>query len=240
VSNLVHVASLFGVSENRARVALSRMVAAGEAATYGDGRYQLAGHLLERQHRQIESREGRSRPWRGEWHVVVVRSGAATAAQRMARSRAFRAARLASLREGTWARPDNIELVLRPEVTGGVIVLQGRLLRTNSPEAALVRSLFELDRWSARAEALSTEMTDLSIGGPEDLAAGFLLSAAVLRHLQADPLLPEELLPGDWPGRRLRTTYDKWDTTYRWVLATWSRSPDGLNRRRDALAQPMV
>ena len=31
--------------------------------------------------------------------------------------------------------------------------------------------------------------------GPTALAPGFELSAAVLRHLQADPLLPAELLP---------------------------------------------
>ncbi|MGB7052793.1 MAG: hypothetical protein WBG41_14600, partial [Acidimicrobiales bacterium] len=55
VAHLVHMASLFGVGENRARVALSRMVAAGEASTDGSGNYRLAGHLLDRQMRQTES-----------------------------------------------------------------------------------------------------------------------------------------------------------------------------------------
>ena len=49
VAQLVHLAGLFGINENRARVALSRMVAAGEATTDGSGRYRLAGHLLARQ-----------------------------------------------------------------------------------------------------------------------------------------------------------------------------------------------
>jgi phenylacetic acid degradation operon negative regulatory protein len=40
------------------------------------------------------------------------------------------------------------------------------------------------------------------------LRDGFVLAASVLRHMQADPLLPAELLPDDWPGTALRTEYD--------------------------------
>ena len=43
VAHLVHLAGLFGINPNRARVALSRMVASGEATTDGAGRYRLAG-----------------------------------------------------------------------------------------------------------------------------------------------------------------------------------------------------
>ena len=47
------------------------------------------------------------------------------------------------------------------------------------------------------------------------LADGFVTSAAVLRHLQADPLLPDELLPARWPGAALRADYDRYDAAYR-------------------------
>jgi phenylacetic acid degradation operon negative regulatory protein len=60
--------------------------------------------------------------------------------------------------------------------------------------------------------------------GPGDLAPGFVLSAAVLRHLQADPLLPTALLPGDWPAADLRATYTGWDHNYRAVLRAWGRA----------------
>jgi phenylacetic acid degradation operon negative regulatory protein len=53
------------------------------------------------------------------------------------------------------------------------------------------------------------------------LAEGFVISAAVLRHLQADPLLPPELLPEDWPGAELRAEYDRYDAAYRAVLVDW-------------------
>ena len=74
--------------------------------------------------------------------------------------------------------------------------------------------------------------------GPAHLAPGFELSAAVLRHLQADPLLPAALLPADWPGRAFRRTYDRWDRRYRTVLTTWGRrgltATAGLGARRRA------
>jgi len=60
--------------------------------------------------------------------------------------------------------------------------------------------------------------------GPDDLAPGFELSASVLRHLQADPLLPAELLPAEWPGTALRSDYDGWDARYRATLREWSRT----------------
>src|SRR4051812_7185840 len=49
---LVRSGELFGVAEGTVRTALSRMLAAGELETAGDGRYRLAGPLLARQARQ--------------------------------------------------------------------------------------------------------------------------------------------------------------------------------------------
>ena len=48
-------------------------------------------------------------------------------------------------------------------------------------------------------------------------------SAAVLRHLQADPLLPEDLLWMGWPGTALRDDYDVYDRAYRSLLRDWFR-----------------
>ena len=67
-------------------------------------------------------------------------------------------------------------------------------------------------------------MSTLPPEGPDDLAPGFVLSASVLRHLQADPLLPRALLPSGWPGTTLREDYDRWDRRYRDVLARWGRT----------------
>jgi phenylacetic acid degradation operon negative regulatory protein len=90
--------------------------------------------------------------------------------------------------------------------------------------AGLAGRLWDLTAWSARARALLRDLDALPPDGPEALAPGFELSAAVLRHLQADPLLPAELLPADWPGAPLRSTYDRWDARYRTTLRDWSRA----------------
>lgn len=220
VAYLVRLAALFGVNENRARVALSRMVGAGEVSTDGSGRYRLAGHLLDRRDRQARSRAGRTIPWPGRWEVAVVTTAGSSAEVRARRRRALAFARLAELREGVWCRPDNLVVDLPADVEGDVL-----RLRASAPDdAALAARLWPLKGWAAQAETLLRRLEALPPAGWEDLAPGFELSAAVLRHLQADPLLPAALLPPSWPGDRLRAAYDDWDRCYRTLLAAWSRS----------------
>jgi phenylacetic acid degradation operon negative regulatory protein len=220
VSQLVRLAGLFGVTANRARVALSRMVTAGEVTTNGSGQYRLAGHLRARQARQSASRSGATGPYAGEWWLVVVTMAGSTAEVRLARRRALAYARLAELREGVWMRPHNVELHLPADLRHDVESMVAR------PESSLrlAGTLWDLDAWSEQSERLLVDMADLTPDGVEALAPGFALSAAVLRHLQADPLLPEPLLPARWPGARLRADYDRWDARYRATLRDWSRA----------------
>jgi phenylacetic acid degradation operon negative regulatory protein len=219
VAQLVRLTGLFGISENRARVALSRMVAAGEATSDGAGRYRLEGHLVARQARQSASRSGATTPWDGDWRVAVVTTSGSTADVRSARRRALAYARLAELREGVWMRPANVALRLPDSLDADVKLLTAR----PADPRELAARLWDLRAWSVRAEELLEALAALDPGGPEALAPGFELSAAVLRHLQSDPLLPTELLPAEWPGARMRNVYDDWDARYRATLRTWSR-----------------
>lgn len=221
MAHLVRMAGLFGINPNRARVALSRMVASGEATTDGTGRYRLAGHLLGRQRRQAASRAGRTGRWSGGWHVVVLTAVGDTADVRIERRRALVAARLGELRLGVWTRPDNLEL----DAAG---VLDDATCFVGRPEddaRHLAARLWDLAGWAGGARAYVDEMGAMAPSGPHHLAPGFVLSAAVLRHLQADPLLPEPLLPPRWPGGELRQAYDDFDARYRSVLVEWGRRP---------------
>jgi phenylacetic acid degradation operon negative regulatory protein len=218
VAQLVRLTGLFGLSENRARVALSRMVAAGEASTDGSGRYRLAGHLAERQSRQSASRAGTTAPYDGTWWIAVVTTSGSTPEVRIARRRTLTYTRLAELREGVWMRPANVAVLLPDSLDADVELMHAR----PDDAAGLARRLWDLTAWSAQADTLLEGLDGLAPDGPEALAPGFVLSAAVLRHLQADPLLPDELQPAGWPGRRLRETYDRWDARYRATLYTWS------------------
>ena len=220
VAQLVRLTGLFGINENRARVALSRMVAAGEATTDGSGRYALAGHLAARQSRQSASRSGVTSAYEGRWWLAVVTTAGSTAEVRGARRRALTYARLAELREGVWMRPGNVAVELPGSLDADVELMTAR------PEdpPVLAGRLWDLAAWSDRAAELVRGLAALEPAGPEALAPGFELSAAVLRHLQADPLLPPELLPPGWPGGLLRATYDDWDARYRATLREWSRA----------------
>jgi phenylacetic acid degradation operon negative regulatory protein len=221
VAHLVHLVGLFGINENRARVALSRMASTGEVTTDGSGRYRLAGHLLDRQGRQGQSRRGETGPWTGRWRMVVVTATGRTAEERAARRKRLALARLAEQREGVWLRPDNIDLRPDPAADPDVALFDAAPARD---PVELAGDLWDLDGWALAAGRLADRLERRPPVGPEDLAPGFELSASVLRHLQADPLLPAELLPAGWPGRSLRRTYAEWDRRYRQVLRTWGRS----------------
>ena len=117
-------------------------------------------------------------------------------------------------------RPVNVSVQFGTPLRGDVELM------TAQPEdpRGLAARLWDLAAWSARASDLLRRLGSLTPDGPAALAPGFELSAAVLRHLQADPLLPDELLPHDWPGASLRGAYDVWDARYRTTLREWSRS----------------
>ena len=150
----------------------------------------------------------------------MVTTAGSSAEVRSARRRTLAYARLAELREGVWMRPANLAVRLPDPLDGDVELMTAR------PEdpVTLTNRLWDLTTWSARAVDLWRELQALAPNRPEVLAPGFELSAAVLRHLQADPLLPPALLPTDWPGRVVRATYDQWDARYRTTLRAWSRA----------------
>ncbi|MDA8268765.1 MAG: PaaX domain-containing protein, C- domain protein [Actinomycetota bacterium] len=106
--SLVRCCELFGIAEGTTRVALSRMVARHELEQT-DGRYRLTGPMLERQARQRAARWPKLRPWSGSWLVAVVVAERRGAAERATLRGVLRHHRMAELREGVWARPDNVD-----------------------------------------------------------------------------------------------------------------------------------
>jgi phenylacetic acid degradation operon negative regulatory protein len=215
---LVRAGELFGLAEGTTRVALSRMVATGEL-TADDGRYRLAGPLLARQQSQERSRRPVGRTWDGAWAMAVLdRAGARSPAERIELRRALSAARLAEWREGVWVRPDNLAGIDRhPSCTW----LTARLVEATE-DAALAARLWDLDGWAVGAARLRSRMAvtidQLESGDAAALAPCFVTAAAVVRHLQADPLLPVEVLPSAWPGLGLRADYDDYEAAYQTLL----------------------
>jgi phenylacetic acid degradation operon negative regulatory protein len=208
---LVELCGRFGITGGTTRVALSRMVTAGELAAE-DGHYRLVGEgLLSRQRTQDDALDPPAGPWAGNWRMAVVVSSGRAAAQRLELRRAFADARFAQWREGVWLRPDNLGRGVALPKESPVRWLRAK---PHDDPAALACELWNLAVWAARGEALLTagpeEPGDLIAAEPEWAAAVFAAAAATLRHLRTDPLLPETLLPPGWPADRLRSRYSRY------------------------------
>jgi phenylacetic acid degradation operon negative regulatory protein len=199
VRTLVGTAELFGISEGTARVALSRLTSDGDVV--GDsGTYGLSPRHLERQRDQDTSLRPATRPWRGAWEMAVILPDSPASGGELRRRLERR--RLAELRPGVFARPDN----LVPLRATGAAPPSGLVEWTARPAfdpAELAARLWDLEGWAQGAEELMQELAGAT--GPADRLS---TAAAMVRHIRTDPVLPNQLLPARWPGRRLRRVYD--------------------------------
>lgn len=204
-SELIRLTADFGIKEATLRVALTRMVGAGDLIRSADG-YRLSDRLLVRQRRQDEAMRPRVRAWRGCWHMVIVTAVGNDARTRAALRNTMQEKRFGELREGVWLRPDNLDLRLAPDMQAQVQIFQAR---DNAP-AELAAQLWDLSGWVNAGQRLLDEMAQLTEAA--DIPGRFMVAAAMVRHLLTDPMLPAELLPADWPGAALRAAYHDFAT----------------------------
>ena len=157
---LVRSGELFGIAEGTTRVALSRMVAAGELRPDEDG-YRLAGRLLDRQARQTASRRAETEAWDGTWELAIVRTGGARrAADRVSLRHALADLRLAELREGSGCGPPTCRPTGRPTPGPSPPASASRAATSPRP-AARPAALWDLAGWADDARALQAELTEL-------------------------------------------------------------------------------
>jgi phenylacetic acid degradation operon negative regulatory protein len=205
VRELVRQVEPFGVAESAARAALSRMVAAGDLHRSG-GAYRLSERLVERQRRQDEAVHPTTRAWQGGWECAVVTASGRGPAERAQLRTELAALRLAELREGVWLRPANLE---RPWPTHLDALVERLAAAPERPARELAAELWPLTAWAATGRALLEHFT-----GAEAPGERFAAAAAVVRYLLTDPVLPEELLPADWPGPELRAAYTRYQRDF--------------------------
>jgi phenylacetic acid degradation operon negative regulatory protein len=196
-AELVRLTGDFDIREPTVRVALTRMVTAGDLVRSEDG-YRLSDRLLARQRRQDAAIDPRLRHWDGAWTTLVVTSVGTDARTRAAVRSTLHDNRFGELREGVWLRPDNLDADLPAEVRERTRVLHAR----DDDPGGLAALLWDLPAWSATGRRLVDE-----IDSAADIPARFVAAAAIVRHLLTDPVLPAELLPAGWPGAALRVAY---------------------------------
>jgi phenylacetic acid degradation operon negative regulatory protein len=209
VQEIAGVGIALGFSEQRLRMALTRLVEQLVAANTGRGRYCLSpsGEAMRDEVRKWRHLDDLAKPWSGAW--IGVFDGAIPRSDRAALRRHERAMRLRGFRElqsGLWLRPANLR--------DSVAELRDHLRALGLHPAALVVGLNDLDD-DARAKAtglwdtaamLATyrALTDELLASkgklerlPLDTAAAesMVLGRDVIRHINLDPVLPEELMP---------------------------------------------
>jgi phenylacetic acid degradation operon negative regulatory protein len=198
---LVHAGELFDVPESTLRATLSRMVAAGDLVRDGST-HGLSERLLERQRRQDLALHADTTAWDGSWEQVVITSSGRSAQARAELRATLSSLRLAELREGVWLRPANLSRKL-PAWPPALI----STLRSTPDEdpVVLASRLWDVDGWASHGRALLDGLTRAGTARER-----LTVSAAVVRHLLVDPVLPRELLPGGWPSERLREAYARY------------------------------
>ncbi|WP_328412044.1 PaaX domain-containing protein, C- domain protein [Nocardia sp. NBC_00403] len=196
-AQVVRAAGVFGIKESAARVALSRMASGDDLVRTPDG-FRLSERLLERRQRVLHEVEQETRPWNGEWEIVVVTGTGRDPGDRASLRTRLSRLRLAELREGVWLRPANLmrSLDLGAEP---VEVLAGRPVRD---AGELLGSLWNLQAWEGESQRLLALM-NLA----ESTVDRFTVATAVVRHLLTDPVLPQELRPDPWTADRVHAAW---------------------------------
>ena len=201
-SELIRLTADFDIKEATLRVALTRMVGAGDLVRSEDG-YRLSDRLLARQRRQDDAINPQLRSWDGTWTTLVITSVGIDARIRAGLRTTLQQNRFAELREGVWMRPDNVKITLSDEVLSRVRVLHSY---DDSP-ADLAALLWDLPAWANVGGQLLDDMAAAA-----DVPGRFVAAAGMVRHLLTDPVLPNELLPDRWPGAALRKSYAQFAT----------------------------
>jgi phenylacetic acid degradation operon negative regulatory protein len=204
VRGLVAAGRLFAIPENRLRVALARLLAAGAVERDEHSHYRLAegAGAVSDQIRAWRSVAEQRRPWSGAWIAVHGRTG------ERARGRGPRALRFLGFRRfepGLLLRPDNL--------AGGVEEARRRLALLGLAETARVFQIRELDAasersarslWDARALRASYRASIAALEASAArlprlaralaMAESFRVGGAAIGQIVLDPLLPEPLL----------------------------------------------
>lgn len=208
VQDAVSVCRLFGITENSARVSLTRLSTEGLVQSAGRGCYRLTSRAeeLAADVRGWRIALDTLRPWQGHW--IGVHTAGLGRTDRAALKRRERALEMSGF------RPLEKDLFLRPDnLAGGVAAVRERLQRLGLEAQAPVFLLSGLDAaGQARAKALwdtaalnaGYEDTRREMEGwlqaadelDQEAAAreSFVMGDQAIRQMVFDPLLPDSLV----------------------------------------------
>lgn len=207
VFNLIEWGKIFDIEPAATRVAVGRLLRQNLISTVSRGKYRIGseGELIAKTASQWANVEQRLGPWQGDWITVhISHLGRTNKTALRARERAFRLNGFCEFVSGLWCRPANfteslsetrqhlIELGLEPQAV---------ITKCDGFPGFEQRSLFQLwpvSQIEANYHQSLKLMHDSVIGLPnlghrEAAQETFLVGETVIRQINADPLLPEQM-----------------------------------------------
>jgi len=208
VSALVRWGTLFDIEPAATRVAVGRMAKQGLISAVARGVYSIGpeGSLIAQTASQWAQVERRTKPWLGGWIVVhTAHLGRTDKTALRARERAFRLTGFAELVSGLWCRPDNfaqtLELTRQRLLSLGLeataVIMQVAALPgvdANDLFALWPRKVIEAN-YREHKVAMTSSLNRLSgLDAATAARETFLIGEAVIRCINADPLLPAQMV----------------------------------------------
>ena len=216
-ASLLYVLKAAGFSEQTARQAIARGVAAGWMASERRGRetrFVLTPELnrsFDEGIRRVYALGAREHEWDGRWLVLFV---SIPNERRMVRKRlysAFQWAGLGNPAPGVWLTPhtDRLQEVERVVDELGlresIVAVVGEPVPIGLSQSELVRRAWDLADVATSYEDLRTRFRDVDPEPGDAMLLAQLDLAGAIRHFPLiDPQLPEALLP-HWIGREVTT-----------------------------------
>jgi phenylacetic acid degradation operon negative regulatory protein len=205
-AHMVLACSLFGVSENSARVAMARLVAEGQLKSAGRGVYTLGKEAVYTG-QDIQSWSNRltaTCAWNGNFYAVfTAHLGRSNRKQLQARTKAFTLMGFREFEQGLFVRPANLAIgldgVLQKLQAQGVEkqCIAFEMLPVNEAQTKSLQKLWEIRKLEKHYVSHTRKLNDWMQGYTRmklEKAArdAYLVGSEAIYEVRRDPLLPAE------------------------------------------------
>lgn len=229
LENVYAAAQSIGLQDQPVRLALRRLISAGEITQRGRGRNGTITLTDNGRQRLAQDRIGLqlalaqdagSAPWDGTWHLYAISSPENDRSIRDSFRRDIQALGATPVSTGLYLSPHNISTHLSANTKPYLVTATAThvTVRGLTDKHAITEELWPaaetLNSYQALANTLDTDLQALN-----PLHKQLLLADALETALRHDPLIPGELRQTPWPPTRIR---QQWLT--RWTEATSTQS----------------